>query len=731
MLVKIFKNQSIRNKLIVIIMFITTLVTFSGMGLEYYMEKSYFQKSIINNILLDAELISTYCVVPIEFDNKQAAHTTLDKLKTQPHILDGIVYTADGNVFASYHQSLVPFTQFPENLLDSYYLIHDNWIFVNQPIIYEGKIYGYLYLRASLSISEINSNRAKRHVFLILGMFLITLLLSYLLQKFISKPILNLAETARRVSKDKDFSLRVKKVYNDEIGVLFEDFNHMLEALYLVNKELNEHKEHLGKLVNHRTLALKKANLELGSSKEKAESANIAKGEFLSSMSHELRTPLNGIMGYAQILKNTGNLEPQQFEQVEIIHNSGKHLLSLINEILDYSRIEAHKVELQIEEFCLTDLIRHVMNIIRLRAEQKDLLLELDKQSEIPDFVRGDEVKIRQVLINLLNNAVKYTKSGKIILRIHFDETKAHNLNIAIEDTGVGIPKNQMTRIFEPFTQIDKEVKFIEGTGLGLAITSKLIKLMEGSLSVESEENKGSIFNVGLKLPVVTEKPKEHQFDSNIIGYKGERLNILVVDDNLTNLSLLVSCLEPLGFVVHSAQSGQLAIQQFKQHKPQLILMDLFMPQMNGKQTIDALKELPEWNQCKIIGVTASVIKGKEQIDFITNCNGHLEKPIEINDLLSVIKKLLSIEWLAEDILDSTKKKNHQLTHKSIKKPEVSVCDAIVKYAEIGDFESITNELNKLEAIGTEYYNFIHSIRTLISSYRSEAIINFINNLKP
>lgn len=272
-------------------------------------------------------------------------------------------------------------------------------------------------------------------------------------------------------------------------------------------------------------------------------------------------------------------------------------------------------------------------------------------------------------------------------------------------------------------------MKFIEGTGLGLAITRKLITLMDGRLRVDSKINKGSTFSIKLNLPIIHDIQNNNQQRYNIKGYQGERINIVAVDDNLTNLSFLISTLEPLGFILHTAQNGKQAIQEVLHHKPALILMDLVMPQMNGTDAIRTIKAHPETKACKFIGITASVIERKDRIEFITQCDGHIDKPVDVNELLAIIKQLLSIEWIKEDVLELAEPKANKTGIEPLQIPDNTICNAIIEYAEIGDFESLENILVRLETENLKFQVFCNTIQNYISTYNSERIINYIHKL--
>jgi len=352
-------------------------------------------------------------------------------------------------------------------------------------------------------------------------------------------------------------------------------------------EKLRKHRENLQELVEVRTEELKVAKDAAEASKETADKANRAKSEFLANMSHELRTPLNAVLGFSQLMQNDSNANETQRENLQIINRSGEHLLTLINDVLDMSKIEAGRSTLEPEDFDLGGMVRDIIDLMGNRAEAKGLQLILDQSSAFPRYVHTNPAKIRQVLINLLGNAVKYTNEGGITLRLGATSTDGSKVRLAceVEDSGIGISEEDMERIFEPFAQVGEQTD-AKGTGLGLSITRQYVELMGGELTVESKVGKGSVFRFEIPVEKVAVEDIEQAEPSRgqVIGLEPGQPSwrILIVEDQLENRLLLKKLLEQVGFEVHEAVNGQEAIDVFEEWRPHFIWMDRRMPLMDG-----------------------------------------------------------------------------------------------------------------------------------------------------
>jgi signal transduction histidine kinase/CheY-like chemotaxis protein len=396
---------------------------------------------------------------------------------------------------------------------------------------------------------------------------------------------------------------------------------------------------------------IKERTAELQLAKEAADRANRAKSDFLSSMSHELRTPLNGILGYAQILSRAAELSPKSREGVQTIKKSGEHLLSLLEDLLDLAKIEAGKMDLAPKSFDLRAFLGTVADLCRVRADQKDLAFTCEVRGGAVSAVYGDEKRLTQVLLNLLSNAIKFTERGSVTLVV--DELKRGPnermaLRFRVEDTGPGIAPEHLSCIFEPFEQVgDKRAKSA-GTGLGLAITKRIVDQMGGTIEVESELGRGSVFTVTLafaEAPASVSADKALGWDT-ITGYRGERRTILVVDDNPQNRALVSDLLVPVGFEVVEAEDGEAGLRLAMERKPALVLMDLAMPGMDGHEATRRLRQMPELGDVVILVSSANVSGAERQDGARVGWNGSLHKPVQASELFEKIQHFLGVEWV-------------------------------------------------------------------------------------
>ncbi len=471
----------------------------------------------------------------------------------------------------------------------------------------------------------------------------------------------------------------------------------------------------------HDITELKKAEYELKKTKAEAENANNAKSDFLARMSHELRTPLNGILGYVQILLRNENLTKGDGKGLKVIKSSGEHLLDLINDILNLSKIEAGKFEILPDDFDLDHVLKSVVDLIKVRADQKSIGFVFNFDDQLPRHVFGDARLIKQILLNILGNAVKFTEQGKVELNVDLVENK---VQFQIIDTGVGIHEDLLSKIFEPFEQTGDKAQKEQGTGLGLSISKKIIELMNGELKVESKLGTGSKFTILLNLTEVQEVSKSNIISSSLItGYKGKRIKILVGEDNANNIEVVKSILEPLGFELIIAVNGKEVLSKTIELNPDIILMDMIMPVMDGFQATKEIRKNYS-NEVPIIAISASVLKKEQQLCFEAGCNYFLPKPINYDDLLETISKFLKVEWIYKETIVE---KIPLVKDGEIVFPNGEILRRIYHESLKGNFTGIEALMSSVKK-NDNFVIFCNKVEEFIKNYNEDGLINFLES---
>lgn len=595
---------------------------------------------------------------------------------------------------------------------DPYILAQNTKSVLCTPILHQGKLTGVLYLENTLTTNAFTRDRL---------------------------------EIVQLLAAQAAISIENARLYAD-----LEEVNRTLEAKVTSRTlELQEKNSHLQQEIRERQRA-----------EEAAKVASRAKSEFLANMSHELRTPLNGILGYSQVLKKGKTLTEQQRNGLNIIHQCGEHLLTLINDVLDLSKIEARKMELSPTTFHFPEFLTNVFQICQIRADLKGVYLSYETVSPLPKLIHVDDKRLRQILLNLLGNAVKFTETGSVKLQVgyvdRFAGTKLtqntstianadshlirHKIRFLVEDTGSGISPEQLEQIFLPFHRAIASDQQIEGSGLGLAITRQLVQLMGGELQVSSVLGQGSVFWLDIEIPEVLQQVgKSGSHTDAVIGYRGEQLTVLVADDKEFNRSIIANLLEPLGFIVITASNGQEGLDKALAMKPAVILVDLVMPVMNGFEMARQLRAIAELEDTIVIAVSASV-SFDHQLSQENDYNDFLPKPIQEAALLDKLQLHLGLEWIydkneiarinqppeplsfhaSEPIPGSLESKREFVV------PSIQELDALLDLALMGDLKAVVEYSHQLEAQNPDWRPFALQLRQLAKGFKGKQAIAFI-----
>ena len=517
--------------------------------------------------------------------------------------------------------------------------------------------------------------------------------------------------------------------------------HHQLE---LINNELAELNASLEIKVAARTADLEHEISERRLAEAAAKQASQAKSEFLSNMSHELRTPLNGILGYAQIFRKNKELPPGLKDGVNIIYQSGTHLLTLINDILDLSRIEARKMALYPTEFNLASFLESIVGIIRMQAHQKGILFRCETPTPLPSGIKADEKRLRQVLLNLLGNAVKFTDTGEVVLRVTQTEMDTCQypstalIRFEIKDTGVGMTSEQQTKIFLPFEQVGHSKHRMQGAGLGLAISRQLVEIMGGQLKVSSQPGQGSVFEFEIMLSEVgavgTRQPCSSQ---TVTGYKGIRRKVLAADDQPDNRLVLLNLLEPLGFEVILAIDGQDAVEKCCEIRPDLVLMDLVMPVKTGLEAVKKIRETPNVRHTPIIAISASVFDMDQTKSKQAGCDAFLPKPVVEEDLLELISRHIKLDWLYGESKDenASPKSSAQNSEtpnfkdRPIIPPTGEDLKQLYESALFGNMRKIEEQATQLAKRDAKHRPFADKLNELAKNFEDEQLVVLIEGL--
>jgi signal transduction histidine kinase/AmiR/NasT family two-component response regulator len=660
------RGRSLRLKLLRVVMLVTLVALLVSVGTIIAYDLRAYHQSLIGDMSTQAELLGHMSSPALAFDDQRLAKENLSLLRLRPKVNAGAIYNARGHLFAAYvaptHDVAVPRTPGPEGVEFA-----DGKLVMFRPIRDNGELLGTVYLRSEY---EILSRFADYVLIAILASLLamgIAFLLMRRLNNVITQPVLAIADVAREVVATGDYSRRAARLSDDEVAELADSFNKMLSVIETrtreletsnseiareaeqrsqAQKEIMRLNEELEQRVHERTVQLEQANGELAMAMEEAKSANQAKSAFLSSMSHELRTPLNAILGFAQIL--TSDKLPstlvQKKEFANHILKSGRHLLTLINEILDLAKIESGAVALSMEPVALQEILQECESMVAPLAGQRGIRLLFPEHCTAN--VTADRTRLKQILLNLLSNAIKYNREGGAVVA-DCSPSGPGLLRISVQDTGLGLHPDQVRMLFQPFNRLGQESSAEEGTGIGLVVTKRLVELMGGTIGVTSSLGVGSMFWIELNAtePVPSRVDAAAQQPVRMAHHRGESepAVVLYVEDNPANLKLVeeIMSFRP-DLQLLSAPDGQLGVELARAHQPDIVLMDINLPGVNGIDALKLLRNDPRTAEIPVIALTANAMPRDVEKGLAAGFFRYLIKPINIDEFTEAINHTMA-----------------------------------------------------------------------------------------
>ncbi len=647
-----FAHLPFKWKLTLITMLTCALAVLAACIAFVFYDVYLFRQTEISELETQARLVSAASGDAVARRDEKAVAQSLDALRGKEQLQAAAIYASDGTPLGLYLKPGAGETtpRQPSTLVSRF---EGRSLVVVRPIHVGAERVGSVYLKADLSdkISARLAQYAKIVVMVTLISCLVALLISYRLQPLISQPILDLARLASVVTDKKDYLVRAEKKTDDEVGHLIDAFNQMLSVIQTRDAELQSandmlevYNQNLEKKVEERTAALAQASKEAQDARTAAEEASKAKSVFLANMSHELRTPLNAIIGYSEMLQeDAADCGHAEFiADLQKIHIAGKHLLGLINDVLDISKIEAGKMDLFLETFTVADLVRDVVSTIQPLVSKNRNTLKVELGDHL-QTMRADATKVRQALFNLLSNACKFTENGTIALRVTRDGPSPDgDYRFEVIDSGIGMTEEQLRRLFRAFTQADASTtRKYGGSGLGLAITRYFCRMMGGDVTVQSKLGKGTTFTV--KLPAVVASTRAPLVDTTFSVKERRPLKlpagaatILVIDDDPTVHDLMTRYLGKEGYRVVVAADGQAGLSLAREAKPDLITLDVLMAEMDGWAVLSALKADPVTADIPVVVLT---MFDNKEMGFALGASDYMTKPVDRERLLTVLRR--------------------------------------------------------------------------------------------